>query len=350
MMRELLLPLIFSALISLILGYPAYWLAKRLRLMDVPGSAPHKMHARPTPLAGGLLLTGTLLLVTLRFPSWLNHEIKTMLTGAVVIFAFGLWDDWKGLSAAPKLFGQFTAALILLAGGVQVYFMSTFANAGYIPPAVAQALNILITFFWVTGITNALNMIDSMDGIAAGLGVIASAFFSAAAQVAGQPQVAFWAAVLCGVSLGLYFWNKTAAKFFLGDSGAQTLGFLLAALGMLYNPLERSPESSWIVPIMLLAVPIFDTTLVVLSRLRRRQPIGTGRRDHTYHRLIAMGFSPPLAVLITHIVALIVGGFALWSLYLPPLLALTFFLLVLFLGLIILLWMEQKPTPETEPN
>lgn len=347
MMGELLLPLVVSALISLALGYPAYLLATQLHLIDVPGSAPHKMHARPTPLAGGLLLTVTLLLAAFLFPRWLNHELKAVLTGAVVIFAFGLWDDRKGLSAAPKLFGQLTASFILIAAGVQVYFMTVLSNAGYIPPALAQALNIFITLFWITGITNALNMIDSMDGIAAGLGVIAAAFFSGAAQVAEQPEVAFWSAVLCGISLGLYFWNKTAAKFFLGDSGAQTLGFLLASLGILYNPLDRNPESSWIVPIMLLAVPIFDTTLVVLSRLKRRQPLGTGRRDHTYHRLLAMGFSPHMAVLITHLAALTVSSLALWSLYLSPLLALTFFLVALFSGLLTLLWLERKPTPET---
>jgi UDP-GlcNAc:undecaprenyl-phosphate GlcNAc-1-phosphate transferase len=347
MMGQPILPLIFSALTSLILGYPAYLLATRLNIMDVPGSAPHKIHARPTPLAGGLLLISTLLAVTFVFPRWLNSEIKAVLAGAVVIFAFGLWDDKKGLSAAPKLLGQVTASIILIAAGVQVYFMTIFSTAGYITPALAQILNILITLFWITGITNALNMIDSMDGIAAGLGVIASAFFMGASQFAGQPQVAFWSAVLCGISLGLYFWNKTAAKFFLGDSGAQTIGFLLACLGILYNPLDRNPESSWIVPIMLLGVPIFDTSLVVLSRIRRKQPVGTGRRDHTYHRLIAMGFSPHLAVFTVHAAALTVGGLALWSLYLPPFLALTFFLLALFSGLIILLWLEKKPTPET---
>ena len=94
------------------------------------------------------------------------------------------------------------------------------------------------------------------DGIVAGLGIIASAFFWGAASLAGQPVIAFWAAVLLGTSIGLYFWNGVLSKFFLGDSGAQTIGFLLASLGILYNPLNRSPESSWIVPIMLLSVPI----------------------------------------------------------------------------------------------
>lgn len=343
-MNQPLLSLIAGAFIGLTLGYPAYLLAKRLNLMDVPGSAPHKTHARPTPLAGGILLILTLLSLALLSRQWLNNEIKAVLAGAFVIFAFGLWDDKKGLSAAPKLLGQLSASAVLIASGVQVYFMTLLSDAGYITPTLAQALNIFITLFWVTGITNALNMIDSMDGIAAGLGVIASGFFAGAAQFAGQPVIAFWSAALCGVSLGLYFWNKTASKFFLGDSGAQTLGFFLASLGMLYNPLNRNPASSWIVPIMLLAAPIFDTTLVVLSRLKRKQSIGTGRRDHTYHRLISMGLSPRFAVFTVHAAALTVGGLAFLSLYLPPLLALTLFLASLVGGLFLLLWLERKPT------
>jgi UDP-GlcNAc:undecaprenyl-phosphate/decaprenyl-phosphate GlcNAc-1-phosphate transferase len=343
-MGHQLSPLVISALLSIGFGYPALILAKRLNILDVPGSAPHKTHARPTPLAGGILVMVTFFLMAILSRQWLSREILGVFAGAIIIFAFGVWDDRKGLSAGPKLVGQFVASAILISSGVQVYFMTILSNAGYISPFIAQALNILITVFWLTGITNALNMIDSMDGIVAGLGIIASAFFWGATRIAGQDEVAFWAAVMLGTSLGLYFWNNTVSKFFLGDSGAQTIGFLLASFGILYNPLDRSPESSWIVPIMLLGVPIFDTTLVVLSRSRRKQAIGSGRLDHTYHRLIALGIPPKNAVLITHITAMTVSGLAFLTLYLPPFIALTFFLATLICGLILLLWMERKPT------
>jgi UDP-GlcNAc:undecaprenyl-phosphate/decaprenyl-phosphate GlcNAc-1-phosphate transferase len=336
--------LIISLLLSLGLGYPAMLLAQRLRLMDMPGAAPHKTHARPTPLAGGLVVTGGLALLAIFFGSWLSREIQVVLLGALVVFLFGVWDDRKGLSAMPKLVGQVIAAGILISAGIKVNFLILLSNAGSISPEVAQVLNILITLFWLVGITNAFNMIDSMDGIVAGLGVIAFAFFWGAAILADQPALAFWAAALMGISAGLYFWNAISAKFFLGDSGAQTLGFLLAAFGMMYNPLERSPESSWIVPILLLGVPIFDTTLVVLSRLRRRQMVGTGRRDHTYHRFIALGLSPRIAVFTVHGMALLLGVVAFLSLYLPPLPALTFFILSISVGLAFLLWLERKPT------
>ena len=343
-MPNLFSPLSISILVSLILGYPAMLLAKRLNIIDVPASAPHKTHTHPTPLAGGILMVFTFTLVTFLFRLWLSREIITVLAGALIIFIFGLWDDIKGLSAGPKLFGQFIAAVVLIASGVQVYFATILVNAGYISPAFAQVLNIAITLFWLIGITNALNMVDSMDGIVAGLGIIASICFMGATQLAGQFTLAFWLAILLGISFGLYVWNNLAGKFFLGDSGAQTIGFLLASFGMLYNPLNRNPESSWIVPIMLLAVPIFDTTLVVLSRLRRSQSVGSGRRDHTYHRLIAIGMSPRYAVLVVHLVAFLISCLAFLTLYLAAWLALVFFIATIFCGISLLIWLERKPT------
>ena len=343
-MPNLFFSLVTSILVSLILGYPAIRLAQRLNIIDIPASAPHKTHARPTPLAGGILIVFAFMLAILLFRQRLSREIMIVFAGALIIFIFGLWDDLKGLSARPKLIGQFIAAVILIALGVQVNFATILSNAEYISPALAQLLNIGITFFWLLGITNALNMIDSMDGIVAGLGIIASVCFMGATQLAGQTTLAFWASVLLGISIGLYYWNNLAGKFFLGDSGAQTIGFLLASFGIMYTPLNRNPESSWIVPIMLLGVPIFDTSLVVLSRFRRAQRIGSGRRDHTYHRLIALGMSPRYAVLIVHLASFIISCLAFLTLYLPAWLALTFFVVTIFFGMGFLIWLERKPT------
>ncbi len=336
-------PFLISLLLGAGLGYPAMLLAKRLNLMDIPGSASHKIHARPTPLAGGILIVMTLALMMFLFRSWLTREIAVTLAVAGVVFLFGLWDDHKALTAGPKLLGQFIASGILISFGVQVYFMTVLSNAGHIPAGLAQVLNILLTLFWLVGITNAMNMIDSMDGIVAGLGVIAFLCFWGAAELAGQSSLAFWSAVLAGVCMALYYWNRMAGKFFLGDSGAQTIGFLLASFGMIYTPLNRSPESSWIVPIMVLGVPIFDTTLVVLSRFKRGQLLGSGRRDHTYHRLIALGLSPTYAVVAVHLAALSISLIAFLTLYLPAWGALLFFIFVILSGAAFLLWLERKP-------
>ena len=284
------------------------------------------------------------------FSDWLNRQMVVVLTGAAVVFVFGIWDDFKGLAAGQKLAGQLIAACILVSFGVQVHFLTVLFETWHLSLMIAQALNITITLFWVIGITNAMNMIDSMDGIVAGLGGIAFACFFGAMILANQSSQAIWSAVLLGVCVGLYFWNKTAGKFFLGDSGAQTMGFLLASFGIMYNPLNRSPESSWFVPIMLLSVPIFDTTLVVFSRFKRKQPIGSGRRDHTYHRLIAIGYSPRVAVFLTHLAAFIISCVAYLTLYLPPLPAILLFLMTILFGLAALLWLEQRPTLDDQPQ
>lgn len=339
-----------SFLLSIVLGRPASFLAERLNLLDVPGSAPHKQHARITPLAGGILIFAVMGGMAFLFRASVNRDVWVVLAGASVIFAFGLWDDLKGLSAIPKLVGQFIASMILISFGVRVQFVTILFAGSILPIEVAEALNIFITLFWLIGITNALNMIDSMDGIVAGIGAIASAFFAVATSLSGQPILSQWSAALLGVSFGLYIWNGLAARFFLGDSGAQTIGFLLASFGILYNPLNRSPESSWIVPIMLLGLPIFDTTLVVLSRFRRGQRIGSGRRDHTYHRLVMLGFQPKIAVLLTHAAALGIGLVAYLTFYLPPWLALTLFFVTIFFSLMFLLWLERQPTLDDQPT
>ena len=342
-MESLLVPLAISFVVSLILGLPARFFAERLGIMDIPGSAPHKQHARPTPLAGGILMIVMLFVLAIVYRSSLNRDMLAVLIGALIIFLFGIWDDYKGLAAGPKLFGQLIASFVLISFGVQVRFITVLFGAETLSPILAQTLNILITLFWLVGITNSMNMIDSMDGIVAGLGAIASAFFMGAASLAGQPILALWAAGLLGISLGLYFWNGLAVRFFLGDSGAQTMGFLLASFGILYNPLNRNPESSWIVPIMLLGVPIFDTSLVVLSRLRRGQSIGSGRRDHTYHRFIMLGMQPRYAVFSVHIMALVINSLAFLTFYLNPVTALLFFFGAILGGVVFLLWLERKP-------
>lgn len=342
--REIFLPVFISCAVSLALGYPALLLAKYLNLMDIPDSAPHKKHAHPMPLAGGLLLMASLSLMGFIFRQWLNREILVVLAGAAVIFVFGLWDDAKGLSAFPKIIGQSIAGFILISFGIQVNFIGTLAMAEPFSPFMIYFLNMFFTMFWIIGITNAVNMIDSMDGIVAGLGIITSIFFIGATWLANQDFLAIWSAIFLGINLGLYYWNRMPARFFLGDSGAQMIGFLLAAFGIMFNPLNLHPESSWIVPIMFLSIPIFDTTLVVYSRLKKKQPVGSGRQDHTYHRLIAIGLSPRYAVLVTHLASILISCLAFLLLYIQPLLANLVFGLVVLCGIGILIWFEKMQT------
>jgi UDP-GlcNAc:undecaprenyl-phosphate GlcNAc-1-phosphate transferase len=322
--------LVLALLAGILTSLIAIPLCKPLRLIDQPGAAPHKQHSRPTPLAGGLVIGMSLLLMTLVYPRLASGKMLGAILSAAIILVFGLWDDRAGLSARIKFTGQFLAAGIAIFSGIRIEILSE-AN---LPSGMflAQILNGMLTLFWLVGITNAFNLIDSMDGIVAGLSTLASAFFIFVTSVSAQPELTIWAAILAGISMALYFWNSPPARYFLGDSGAQTLGFLLAVLALLYNPVNKDQASSWFAPILILGVPIFDTSLVVFSRLRRHIPPFEGNRDHTYHRLVRAGMNSSRAVSILHIIALSLDSIALFALSQHPLIANLIFLLCLIIG------------------
>jgi UDP-GlcNAc:undecaprenyl-phosphate GlcNAc-1-phosphate transferase len=272
----------------------------------------------------------SLLILLLIYPGLINGKMLGAVIAGAVILVFGIWDDKAGLSAKVKFVGQLLAAGIAIYSGIRIEILSEASLPG--GELLAQGLNLGLTFVWLVGITNAFNLIDSMDGIVAGLGTLASAFFIFVTSASGQPQLTLWAAILTGLSLALYFWNMPPARYFLGDSGAQTLGFLLAILALLYNPTTQIQASSWFVPILILGVPIFDTTLVVFSRLRRHLPPFEGNRDHTYHRLVKGGLNSSRAVSLLHIIALTLDSLALFALSQDPILANSIFAICLITG------------------
>ena len=185
-------------------------------------------------------------------------------------------------------------------------------------------------------------MVDSMDGLAIGLAAIASAFFMLVTVDASQTPLSLLSAIILGSSIGLFYFNTLPAHTFLGDSGAQMLGFLLAALGIAYTPPGLPQPSSWFVPILLLSVPIFDTTLVVISRLKQRKAVYQAGLDHTYHRLVKLGLPSSRAVLTMHLFAIVSGCLAFMALPLPPLWANVIFAAALLIGLSLLLWLEKR--------
>jgi UDP-GlcNAc:undecaprenyl-phosphate GlcNAc-1-phosphate transferase len=181
-----------------------------------------------------------------------------------------------------------------------------------------------------------------MDGLAVGISGIAFAFFMGMTLTAGQSALALFSGMFFGICIGLYLYNITPARLFLGDSGAQTLGFILAAVAMIYSPNNLPQASSWFVPIMVLGVPIFDTTLVVISRLRHRRSILHADRAHTYHRLVALGFDPGRAVLTIHIASLTLNFLAFIALSLVPWQANLVFGLAVAAGIALLIIFERK--------
>ncbi len=319
-----------AGVISLTITPLFIWLTRRWGVVDVPGSAPHKRHKKTIPLAGGWIIVTTVIATILLLNNARPAETWVLLRASAIVFAFGVWDDAKGLGAPMKLVGQISATLLLITSDIYVRLFDI------------AWLNFVLTALWIVGITNAYNFVDSMDGLATGLGGLAAAFFMLVTFDAGQIGLSSLSATLLGACIGVYFFNVTPAHIFLGDSGSQWLGFMLAALGIAYNPVGFLPTQSWFVPILLVGVPIFDTNLVVLSRLRRGKPIYQAHFDHTYHRLIAFGIHPNRAVLIMHVAALLMGCLAFITLSMPPPLANTVYGVCLLLGALTGIFMDSK--------
>ena len=327
-----LFPLIFWAILATLAVTPiAIRAAIRFQLIDHPNSSPHKIHQRPMPKAGGLAIGLVIITINLLSGNLASSTIRAIVLASLVIFLFGLWDDTHRLTPRWKLVGQILASIILISQGVHIRMLGNLT-----------ILNMALTLIWTIGITNAFNLVDSMDGLAIGLAAIASAFFMLVTVDAGQPELSLLSAIVLGSSIGLLYFNTLPAHTFLGDSGAQFLGFILAALGIVYTPPGLPQPSSWFVPILLLSVPIFDTSLVVISRLRQRKAVYQGGLDHTYHRLVNLGLPSSRAVLSMHLSAIMSGCLAFIALPLSPIGANMIFAATLLTGLMILLWLEKK--------
>jgi UDP-GlcNAc:undecaprenyl-phosphate/decaprenyl-phosphate GlcNAc-1-phosphate transferase len=320
--------ILYAALLALAIGPLAQALAHRFKLEDVPNRELHKQHSSVVPVAGGIILVITVYAIAFGLQLWDSQLVRALLVSSTVLFLFGLWDDIRGLSPLVKMIGQILGSVVLVLMGVQVLIFSQ------------SWLNIAITLLWLVGITNAYNFVDSMDGLAVGLGAQAAAFFMLATAEAGQGDLSTLSTLVLGACVGCYYYNALPARFFMGDSGSQFLGFLLAGLAIAYNPPGFEQAASWYVPILLMAVPIFDVTLVVFSRLRHNRPIYRASRDHTYHRLVNMGMSSNRAVLSMHLVAMLLGCLAFVALGLPPLVANVIFFCILFSGVAGLIFLE----------
>jgi UDP-GlcNAc:undecaprenyl-phosphate GlcNAc-1-phosphate transferase len=261
-------------------------LARRLALawgwVDRP--AEHKFHRRPTPLLGGLaLFLGTMPPLVLAGEGTARW---TFAAGASLLFATGLWDDRRHLSVPVKLAAQAAAATVLVGGGARAELPG--------PAWLATVLSLV----WIVGVTNAVNLLDSMDGAAPGVALAAAAGFLLLAggpppggsPPGGAPLSAVLAPALAGALLGFLPYNLPPARIFMGDAGSLPLGFSLAALGLEARVDGVAPSVAWMVPVALLAVPIFDTTLVCGSRLRRgKNPMTHPGKDHFAHRLARRG-------------------------------------------------------------
>jgi len=294
--------LIFASALLFALGATplARRFATRLGVMAQPST--RKIHTRPIPLLGGaaiyLAFVVAVLLFGDRYRIW---QAVGILLAATLVSFFGLWDDRKALHPLVKLAGQLMAALILIGSGIRVGFLHH------------SLLNLLVTILWVVGITNGMNLLDNMDGLAGGAGAIGSAFFLLLAAMNGQYLVGGLSAALLGACLGFLIYNFNPASIFMGDEGSLFLGFVLAAAGIKLRFPGRPDVVTWMVPVLVLGLAIFDTTLVVVSRLRRGvNPITNPGKDHVSHRLVSLGLTQREAVMALYLVCGALGVLAIF--------------------------------------
>lgn len=292
---------------SLAVTVPVRWLALRTGMVDHPG--PRKVHAKPMPLLGGIAIyTGFVVAVLLAVHNLAERQIIAILAGATLVTVIGVLDDGGLLHHQVKLFiGMPLAALLLLASGLRARFFSAF-----LPAEMGALLDIGVTMLWVVGITAAFSILDHMDGLCAGIAAVAAAFFTMAAAASGQTLVTTLAAAALGAALGFLRWNFSPARIFMGDGGAMLLGFLMATLGLKLRSADLHVPLTWLVVALILAVPIFDTTLITISRSRRGLvPFTSPGKDHTAHRLANLGLGHRGAVIALYGLAACGGTLAL---------------------------------------
>jgi UDP-GlcNAc:undecaprenyl-phosphate GlcNAc-1-phosphate transferase len=282
-------------------------LARKVGAVDDPNRDDRRVHVVPIPRLGGLAIFFGFMVSFLVFGiGELNKTVAGILVGAVVLVVVGAIDDVVPLRWWVKLAGQLVAASIPVMCGLRAEIFTNpgiFSDGAFINIGV---LGIPVTILWIIGITNALNLIDGLDGLAVGVSGIASISMLLISLSTGNPAAAILTAALTGGCLGFLPYNFNPARLFMGDSGALFLGYILSCASIL--GLFKFYALLSVVPFIILGLPILDTTLVFFRRLAKgKNPFSTPDRKHVHHRLIDMGFSQKQAVAILYSVSAVLG-------------------------------------------
>ena len=263
-------------------------------VLDRPNSA-HKSHKNPVPYLGGVaiiigvVIVSYIALISNKF-TWSNFWLATSVLGpAVVMGLVGLWDDLKSLNPLPRFIGQSIAGIVV---AVVLILNDNIGN-----PTGITVLDAAITVLWIVGICNSINFFDNLDGGAAGTVAITAISLTYLAITGDQYFIAALSIVVAGSTLGFLIWNRAPARIYMGDAGALFLGLLIATLTVRFKPSTDNSLTSFAIPVLLLAIPILDTTVAVFSRLRRKVSPFQGGKDHLSHRLIRLGLSRKLSAI-----------------------------------------------------
>ncbi|MCI0533991.1 MAG: hypothetical protein L0Z50_02065 [Verrucomicrobiales bacterium] len=294
-----------------------------------------RWHRRPIARFGGVAIWLSFVLTASFFVPWSSSQLWALIAISSLLFLVGLYDDIWTLSPRRKLLLQCLSVSLVFAVGIVYPFREN------------MAINLLVSAFWLIGIVNAINLIDNMDGLSAGVSLIAAAYLIFIFWSKGASDKISLLAALAGAILGFLIFNFHPAKIFMGDAGALFVGFLLASLTLLDVTHLSGMSSLLFVPVLLLSVPIVDTLFVSVTRRLRGQPISLGGTDHTSHRLVRFGLDERSAVIFLYVLSFLSGSIALWIRQLSPhqALALVSFWL-LFLGLFGISLFRPVPTAQ----
>ena len=286
-------------------------LAIKNEVMDRPAVG-HKTHKEPVPYLGGVGIIIGIFGISFGALIYKHAESKnfwlalSVLGPALVLGLIGLWDDIKNLPPLPRFLAQtiagiFTSAILISSSTVGT-------------PTGSRALDAVITTVWIVGICNSINFFDNLDGGAAGTIAISAIALAILGITGDQYLIAGLSAVTAGATIGFLLWNKSPARIYMGDAGALFLGIMIASLTIRLHPKAEMQWTSLATPVLLLAIPILDTSIAVLSRLRRRVSPFHGGRDHLSHRLIRAGLTRPRAAITLWVLS---GFFALSAVLIP---------------------------------
>ena len=278
-------------------------LAFRLGAVDAPNY--RKVHARIMPRLGGLAIYCAFIIgfFFLKFMTDFKSDYAyAILIAATIIVITGIIDDMREISAKAKMLGQLAAAcIVVFGGGIQMNFINLpfdgILNFGW--------LAIPLTIVWIVGVTNAVNLIDGLDGLAAGVSTIALATLAVMAMIMGNGIVIAMASILAAATIGFLVFNFHPAKIFMGDTGALFLGFMISVLALL--GFKNVTVISFIIPIIILGVPISDTFFAIVRRLRQKKKWSDPDKSHLHHRLLDLGFSHRQTVLLIYAIAAVFG-------------------------------------------
>ena len=306
-----------AAAVALVLTPLVMGMARRLGAVDQPG--PRRIHDRPIPRLGGLAIAIAVLVTAWaawRLPGPTSVlELKPLLgltLASVPILLMGVWDDMRGLAPPFKLAAQVMAALVLVAFGYGVPMLTNPFSGS----VASGFLNVPLTVLWVVVVTNAINLIDGLDGLAPGAVMIASLTLWWVGRTHGDGWVMFIGAPLAGASLGFLRYNFPPARVFMGDTGSQFVGLVLAAISLLENR-KGTAAITLLFPLVTLGIPLLDGVSAFVRRLAQGRPVFHGDAEHLHHRLLRIGLSPRSALLVLWYLCFYLGVMAVLLAALP---------------------------------